>query len=78
MSLCPKNECQRSVNDFSPSILENQGAMQLQWSIVALLAAFLGKYGYDKVVTRSQNEHQQSVKDSCAGILNNITGMEHR
>ena len=77
-SLCPKNECQRSVNDFRPSILENQGAMRQQRSTIVLLAAYLGKYSYDKIVTMSQNEHQWSVNDLCAGILVNLTGMERR
>jgi len=26
----------------------------------------------------SQNEHQQSINNCCAGILDDITGMEHR
>jgi len=76
--LCPKNERQQSVNDFRPSILENQGAMRPQRSTIVLLAAFLGKYAYDKIVTMSQNERQRSINDLCAGILDNLTGMEHR
>jgi hypothetical protein len=77
-TLCPKNERQRSVNDLRPSILENQGALELQWSIIVLPAAFLGKYAYNKIVTMSQNEHQRSVNNFWATILDNITGMEHR
>jgi len=77
-SLSPKNERQRSVNNFRPSILDNQGAMRPQWSTIVLLAAFLGKYAYDKIVTMSQNEHQQSINDWCAAILDNLTGMERR
>ena len=77
-SLCPRNECQWSVNFYRPSILENQGAMPPpQWSTMVLLATCLGKYAYDKIVTMSQNEHQLSVNDLCAGILDNLTGMEH-
>jgi len=78
LSLRPKNERQRSVNDFRPSISENQGAMQPQWSTIVLLAAFLGKYAYEKILSMSQNDRQQSVNDLCAGILDNQTGMERR
>jgi len=77
-SLCPKNERQRSVNDFMRSILENQAAMRPQCYIIVLLAVFLGKYAYDKIVSRSQNERQRSINDLCAGILDNLTGMECR
>jgi len=69
---------QRSVNDLRPSILENQGAMRPQWSEIVLSAAVLGKNAYDKIVTISHNEHQRSVNDLCAGILDNLTGMESR
>ena len=77
-SLCPKNERQQTVNNFRPSILENQGAMQPQWSTIVLLAAFLGKYAYEKIVTMSQTERQWSINDLCTGILDNRTGMECR
>jgi len=77
-SLRPKIERQRSVNDLRPSILENQAAMLLQWSIIVLPAAFLGKYAPDKIVTMYQNVRQRSVNDCCAGILDNITGIERR
>jgi len=77
-SLCPNNERQRSVNDFRPSILENQGAMRPQWSTIVQLAAFVGKYGYNKIVTISQIERQWSVNDLCAGISDILTGMERR
>jgi len=77
-SLRPKIERQRSVNDLRPSILENHVAMRLQWCIIVLPAAFLGKYAPDKIVTMSQNEPQRSVNDCCAGILDNITGIERR
>jgi len=77
-SLCPNNEHQRSINDLRPSILKNRGAMQLQWSIIVLPAAFLGKYAYNKNVTMSQNKSQWSVNDFCAGIMDNQTGMERR
>jgi len=77
-SLCPENERKRSVHDLRPSILENQGAMQLQWSKIVLPAAFLGKHAYDKIVTMSQNEGQRSVNNLCARTLDNITGMEPR
>jgi len=77
-SLCPKNDRQRSVNNFRPSIWDIQGAMRPQWDIIVLLAAFLGKYDYSKIVTMSQNERQRSVNILCAGILDNLTGMERR
>jgi len=77
-SVCPENERQRSVNDFRPSILENQRAMRPQRSTIELLAAFLGKYAYDKILTMSENERQRSFNDLCAGILDNLTGMERR
>jgi len=77
-SLRPKIERERSVNDLRPSILENHAAMRLQWSIIVLPAAFLGKYAPDKIVTTSQNEPQRSVNDFSAGILDNITGIERR
>jgi hypothetical protein len=73
-----KTERQQSINDFRPSVLENQGAMRLQWSTIVLLAAFLGKYAYNTIVTISQNERQPSVNTLWAGILDNLTGMEHR
>jgi len=77
-SLCHEIDCQRSVNDLRPSILENHQAMHIQWSIIVLPAAFLGKYASDQIVTISQNERQWSVNDFPAGILDNITGMERR
>jgi len=36
--------------------------VQLHSFIIKLSAAFLGKNAYDKIITRSQNERQQSVK----------------
>ena len=58
--------------------MENQAAMRPQWSIIVLLAGFLGNYAYDKILTMSQYERQWSVNDLCAGILDNLTGMERR
>jgi len=77
-SLCPKNERQRSVNYFRPSILENQRAMRPQRSTIILLATVLGKYAYEKIVTMSQNERQWSVNDLWAGILDSLTGIKRR
>jgi len=51
-------------------------AMRPQRSTIVLSAAFLGKYANDKIVTMSQNERQQRVNDLCAGILDNLTGVE--
>jgi len=76
--LCPKNKHQRSVNNLRPSIIENQGAMRLQWSIIIVRPAFRRKYVYDMIVTISQNKRQQSVNYCSAGILNNLTGMDRR
>ena len=58
--------------------MENHEAMHLQLSKIALPAAVLGKYASDKIVTMFQNKRQRSVNDCCAGILDNITGMERR
>jgi hypothetical protein len=76
--LCPENECQRSINDLRPSILENQWAMRPWWAIIILSAAFLGKYAYDKIVTMSQNARQWNVNDFFPGLFNNLTGMVRR
>ena len=76
--LCPKNERQQSVNHFRPSILEIQGATRPQWCAIVQLAAFLGKYGYDKIGTMFQNDLQRSVNNLCAGIVDNLTWIEHR
>jgi diphthamide biosynthesis methyltransferase len=43
---------------------------------IVLSAALLRKYAYGKIVTMSHNERRQSVNDTCAGILDNRTGME--
>ena len=76
--LCHENECQLSVNDLRPSILENVWAMWPGWSTIVLSAAFLGKDANNNFVTMSHNERQRSVNDLCAGILDNLTGMERR
>jgi hypothetical protein len=62
--LCPKNERQRSVNDFRPCILENATVVRRHWPTIELLASFLGKYAYNIIVTMSRNERQQSVKEA--------------
>jgi hypothetical protein len=61
-SLCPKIECQQSVNDFRHWILECLPAMRLHWFTIERLAAFLGKNTYHKIISISENEHPQSVK----------------
>jgi len=76
LSLRPENERQRHVDDFRPSIWENQGAMRPQWSTIALLAAYLGSYAYDGIVIMSQNERHLSKNDWCTGILDNLNGLE--
>jgi len=52
--------------------------MRLLWSIIELSAAFLGKNGYDKIITMSQNERQRSVTNCWSCILQNLTAMECR
>jgi hypothetical protein len=77
-SLCPTIERQRSINYLRPSILQIQWAIWLQLSIIALLAAFLGKYALDKIITMSRNDCRRSINNVCASILDNVTGVEHR
>jgi len=77
-SLCPGNEHHQSVNNLRPSILENQRAMRLQWSILVLSATFVGNYTYDKIVTMFQNDRQRSVHHFWPCILDNVTGKECR
>jgi len=45
------NECQRSVNDFWSSILDNPTAVQQDWPIIEVLAAFMGNIISDDVTT---------------------------
>ena len=77
-SQCPKNERQRSINDFTPCILEYQGALRLLWSIIEQSATCLGKNAYDMIVTMSQNERQRSINDSWSCIMDNLTAIECR
>jgi len=60
-SLGPNNEHQSSFNHFRPCILDNQGAIRIRWSTIKLAAALLVKNAYDKIITMSQNQCQQSV-----------------
>jgi len=76
LSLCPKIERERSVNNCMPCILKYEGVVRLSWSIIELSTAFLEKNAYDKIVTMSQNEPQRSVKDFWSCILQNLTAME--
>jgi len=50
-SPCPKNDCQRRVNNFRPCVLEYKTGMRLLLSIIELSAAFLGKNAVDNLVT---------------------------
>ena len=59
-------------------MLDNQGAMQLHWSIIELSAAFIGKNAYNKIVTMTQNKRQWSVNDFRSRILDNQTAIERR
>jgi len=76
--LCPKNERQRSVNDFWHCILEKARVVRRHWPIIELSAAFLGKNTSNKIVTMSHNERQRSVNDFWLSILDNLTAMERR
>jgi hypothetical protein len=76
--LCPKNECQRSVNNFWHCILEKARVVRQHWPIIELLAAFLGKNTSDKIVTMSHHERQQSFNDFWLFILDSLTAMERR
>jgi hypothetical protein len=57
-SLCFNNECQWSVNNFRPCILENQEAVRHYALIMELSAASPGKNGYVTIITMSRNEPQ--------------------
>ena len=52
--------------------------MRPQWSSIVQLAAFVGKYAYDMIVTMFQMEYQPTVNDLSTSILDNLTGMERR
>ena len=43
----PKNECQRSVNDFRSCILDEVSAMEQRYPMINLSAAFTGKDARD-------------------------------
>jgi len=78
LSLCPNNQCQRSVNNSRSCNWENQGAIELHWSIIELSAAILGQNAYDRIVIMSQNHRQGSVNDFWSCIFDNLTAMECR
>jgi len=72
------NECLPSINDFRVWNLENQCAVEHNWSIIELLAALLVKTACDKIVTMSQHEHQRSVNHLWSWILDNLKAKECR
>jgi hypothetical protein len=74
-SLCSKNDRQWSINNFRPPNLDNHGTIQLHWSIIKLSATFWGKNAYNKIVTMSHNECQQSFNDFWGCILYNPTAI---
>ena len=76
--LCPKNECQRSVNDFRHCIMEKARDVRRHRPIIELSADILGKNTSNKIVTMSHTECQRSVNDCWLCILDNLTAMEHR
>jgi hypothetical protein len=51
--LPPKNEHQRTINDFWASILDYQTAMQWRGDKIQLLVAFMGKNARNNVTTVS-------------------------
>jgi len=51
----PRNERQRSVNDFWSCILDNLRAMERRYPIFNLLAAFMGKNASDNIAYASYN-----------------------
>jgi len=51
--LCPKDECQRSVNNFWHCVVENPRAVQRHCYIIVILAAILGKNAWDIIATLS-------------------------
>ena len=50
---CPKHECQQSVNDFWPCIMENTRIVRRHCAIVELPAAFLYENGCDNIASMS-------------------------
>jgi len=48
--LSPNNKRQQSVNNFRPSIFENQRAVQAHCSVINLSRAFLDNRDFDNVV----------------------------
>jgi hypothetical protein len=61
--LCPKNECQQSVNVFCLCIIANARAALRHYAIIELSAAFLGENCWDNIATMSwksaSTEHQR-------------------
>ena len=55
------NERNRSVNNFRPSISENNGALEHVLFIILQSAASLGKNASDTMVTVSNNYPQWSI-----------------
>ena len=51
--ICSKNERQRSVNNFGPSVMENPRVFRRHCAIIRLSAAFLGEDGCDDTATMS-------------------------
>jgi len=60
---CHENEHQWSVNNFWHCILDNPRAVRWHYSIILILAAFLGTNGWDNIAIISSKwmskEHQQ-------------------
>ena len=77
-SQCSPNERQQRVNNFGTCILDNQSALQHNWSIIKLLVAILVNTACDKIVTMSQNERHWSVNNFWSCIFYNLTAIECR
>jgi hypothetical protein len=76
--LCPKNECQRSVNDFWPQSLAKAWVVWRHWLLIDLSASVLGKNASVNLTTVSHNERQWSVKEFWLCILHNLMAIERR
>jgi len=67
----PTNECEPSVNNFWPSIVENPMAVWGHSPIIDIWAAFLGKNASTTSLQCRKNERQQSVNNLWHCILLN-------
>jgi hypothetical protein len=52
--LCSKHECQWSINDFWPCIIENARAVWRHYTILELSAAYVCENGCDYITAMSE------------------------